>query len=1135
MTFLFSVLAVSGYTQVIINEVCPANADINFDPDFFNFSPWVELHNTGNTSVSLGGYYLSDNSNQPAKWVIPQGIFIPAKGYLLIWCDGRNTGLHTSFSLDSDGESVVLSSPALQLVDQVTFPRQYSNVSYGRKSDGNAEWSYLSSPTPAAKNESPFGEVVLDPPTLSVKSGRYAATQNVTITHITPGVEIRYTLDGTEPRPGSALYTAPVPVTKTLTLKAKAFHNTHIPSQTVVETYFINERSFTLPVVSVSTRPDYLWNNTVGIYTIGTNGLTKNCRDTPANWNQDWDRHASISFFDASGKPGYSRSVDISIGGGCSRNNAQKSLNIKARDKYGGNILDDKLFPEKPHDRYGGFTMRNSGNDFNITMFRDALIQTLAKEQMKLNYQAYRPTVFFLNGQYWGIQNMREKIDADYIETNFGIKSNDIDLLESWGSPIEGTNTAYFSYLNTLQTLPPSLPSTYEFIDQHIEVQEYINYLVTQIYFGNTDWPGNNIKFWRQRSNNGKFRWLLYDTDFGLALYGNVTHPTLPFATDPNSGVDWPNPPWSTQHIRLVLQNPQFRSRFIQTMAAAMGAGFSPQQVNKAIDVFSQRIAAEMPFHKQRWGGNMSNWNYEVQRLRTVAAERHQYMRQHMAEFFSLTADVKISAQTFPESTGKINLNGVTLHEPMSMADYYRNLPFEAKPVPAPGYAFKHWKLIKSDVTISPLVSAGDTWKYFDAGVLPGVNWNAPVFNDNAWASGPAQLGYGEGDEQTVVGFGPNANNKFITTYFRKSFTVSGASEIMALNASALFDDGIVVYLNGTEVYRNNMPAGNITNNTLASGAIAVENVFVDFSVPANLLAEGNNVLAVEVHQNSPQSSDLSFAFRLSSFVGGAEEEMILTTPVLSDVADRYVSIEAHFEEAAPVSGLVINEVAAAGTAATDELGEQDDWIEIYNSSAQAIDLAGLFITDNLQSKLKHQFEAGSNKTIINPGEYKLVWADNQTGQSVLHTNFRLSASGEQVGLYQMTGSQLRVLDEVTFAAHAENTSASRIPDITGPIEITAMPTPGAANIFEVVTHVNDDPLTEDVLIYPNPVTDLLHIKSGLNSVVRVRVTNMQGALVHTQHVPGEQVVSLDHLPSGLYLVAIISGSKSYVKRIMKR
>lgn len=326
------------------------------------------------------------------------------------------------------------------------------------------------------------------------------------------------------------------------------------------------------------------------------------------------------------------------------------------------------------------------------------------------------------------------------------------------------------------------------------------------------------------------------------------------------------------------------------------------------------------------------------------------------------------------------------------------------------------------------------------------------------------------------------------------------------------------------------MPAGTITNNTLALSAIAVENVFVDFTIAKNLLIEGNNVIAVEVHQNSPQSSDLSFDFRMSATAESTSQEFTSSDVILTGVADRYITIEANFEEAAPVSGLIINEVAAAGTDAIDEFNETEDWIEIYNASSQPIDIGGLFITDNIQSKLKHQIIPGS-ETLINPGEYKLVWADNQTGQGALHTNFRLSADGEQAGLYQMVGSNLMVLDEISFDSHSKNVTASRIPDLTGPIVLTSRPTPNAANIFETITSVYEEDYK--VRIYPNPVTDLLTI--DVPETAHIKITNMQGSIVYSAQIQESGTISLAHLQAGLYVVSVITERTIFAKRILKR
>jgi hypothetical protein len=262
-----------------------------------------------------------------------------------------------------------------------------------------------------------------------------------------------------------------------------------------------------------------------------------------------------------------------------------------------------------------------------------------------------------------------------------------------------------------------------------------------------------------------------------------------------------------------------------------------------------------------------------------------------------------------------------------------------------------------------------------------------------------------------------------------------------------------------------------------------------------------------------------------------ASEEFISTDLTLTGVADRYVTIEAHFEEATPVLGLIINEVAAAGTDAVDEFNETEDWIEIYNASAQPIELGGLFITDNLQTKLKHQLVSGT-ETKINPGEYKLIWADNQTGQSALHTNFRLSADGEQAGLYQMVGSNLIVLDEISFGSHSENVTASRIPDLTGPIVLNSPTYTARSNIFETITSIYE--AEQAFSIYPNPVTDLLTIDVP---EARTHQNNKHAGLLWcTAHRFQESgTISLAHLPAGLYVVSVITERKIFAKRILKR
>ncbi len=177
--------------------------------------------------------------------------------------------------------------------------------------------------------------------------------------------------------------------------------------------------------------------------------------------------------------------------------------------------------------------------------------------------------------------------------------------------------------------------------------------------------------------------------------------------------------------------------------------------------------------------------------------------------------------------------------------------------------AFHHLPVTQAQ-TVTSLVAPGSVWKYLDNGSDQGTAWRAPGFNDAAWASGAAQLGYGDGDEATVLSFGPDANNKYITSYFRRSFAVANPADFASLTLYLKRDDGAVVYLNGTEIFRDNLAAGAVAYNTLAALASDDGAGFISATVPASGLVSGTNVLAVEIHQTAVTSSDISFDLELA-------------------------------------------------------------------------------------------------------------------------------------------------------------------------------------------------------------------------------------------------------------------------------
>jgi hypothetical protein len=601
------------------------------------------------------------------------------------------------------------------------------------------------------------------------------------------------------------------------------------------------------------------------------------------------------------------------------------------------------------------------------------------------------------------------------------------------------------------------------------------------------------------------------------------------------NGPAWPNPPWSTLHLRLALDNPTFRTRFIQTMNSAMATTFKPERVVGIINQFADRIGTEIPYHVTRWNLSLENWNSEVQRLRNFATQRNTFMYSHVADFFGFQdGTVNLSITTNLKGAGGFTLNGVTSMEPLSQGAFLKGLPYTVKAVPAPGFRFKSWKIQKVDSESISLIPQKSTWKYFDKGTLPSVSWANAAFDDATWAEGQAELGYGDGNEQTVVSYGADAGNKYITTYFRKSIMVADTTDFQVLTGSVQYDDGVIVYLNGAEVFRGNMAEGVVSNATLAGPTTPGEDAFTPFIIPKGTIKPGLNVVAVEIHQNGPGSTDISFDLDLKTVRLGDIVEFTTTDVAIDDVANSDIAMEATFEAIDYPDGIVINEISARPSSLLDENNEAEDWIELYNTSNQPVDLTGFYITDNLNVKTKFQIQAGSNnETVIGPGEYKILWADEEPTEGPLHVNIKLSSDGESVGLYQMVEGSLITMDEINFDAVKDNVSLSRIPNATGVLTETIKFTPMAENELAVPVGREED-LETRINFYPNPTTGSLMVSTP-SLLDRVSFININGREVkYFSGVYSGSMISLIDVAPGMYLVRINVNGEVVTKRIVK-
>ncbi len=324
-------------------------------------------------------------------------------------------------------------------------------------------------------------------------------------------------------------------------------------------------------------------------------------------------------------------------------------------------------------------------------MFRDVLMTRLTRN-MDVEYLAGRPAIIYINGEYWGIQNIREKINEHFLASNKGVDPESVTLLEGDQSPIIGDNTHYSSLISFLQLNDISQKENYDHVQSLMDIQNFINYQVVQIYYNNTDWPGNNIKYWRPDTPNGKWRWILYDTDFGFGLWdlNKVNNNTLEFATDTN-GPGWPNPPWSTYLLRRLLQNQEFKELFINSFADQINTSFRPESVVELISELKDAIDLEMYKHAERWGGSYRNWSNQVHNLVNFAKMRPEIMKSYIKISLDLQGKQQLFLEVSDRSSGFIRLNTVNIKDFPWEGTYYQGIPVNVTAVPEPGYRFTAW------------------------------------------------------------------------------------------------------------------------------------------------------------------------------------------------------------------------------------------------------------------------------------------------------------------------------------------------------------------------------------------------------------------------------------------------------------
>lgn len=472
----------------------------------------------------------------------------------------------------------------------------------------------------------------------SLHGGWYDHAVEIRLT--STGETIFYTTNGNTPRPGQSEYQHPIKISGTTLVRAIACTGRKCGPE-MAHTYLIKEPKSKFPTLSIAVPPGALFDPESGLYREGWMSENRTWKKEGANFWSKKELLAHTEIFDADGEQVFNANTGFRLFGGMSRLFAQKSFSLVARSNYGPKRIDYPIFGRKGLNKFKYLVLRNSGSDWGKTQFRDALMTSLL-DKWDLEKQDFQPAHVYLNGQYWGLYNAREKINRFFLESHTGTDRDSIDLLEHNAHPKVGTAAHYKRMLEYIRTHDLVVDSHFVAVGKMMDINNFLHYQIAQIFFDNQD-AGGNIRFWRPRKPDGRWRWILYDTDWGFGLNDPMAfrNNSLIFHTAAH-GPSWPNPPWSTYLLRQLLHNQGFRQEFIQTFYAVLNKEFHPDRVVKRIDKFANAYRSEIPRHFDRWNLDTAKWVTQVEIMKQFARARPGFMRMFLAEMFDLGEDVTI-------------------------------------------------------------------------------------------------------------------------------------------------------------------------------------------------------------------------------------------------------------------------------------------------------------------------------------------------------------------------------------------------------------------------------------------------------------------------------------------------------------
>ncbi|MCB9256606.1 MAG: CotH kinase family protein [Chitinophagales bacterium] len=712
MKHLFSILLsiLSIYfieAQVLINEYSAANySDVDFQTGPGTaYEDWIELYNTSAASVDLSGFYLSDRLNDLTKYQIPGGVSIPANGHLLFLASGLNNFSfgynNTNFKLTQTkgNEYVILSNPSGVIVDSIhlNYPNQ-ENHSRGRTSDGASTWAVFDNPSNGASNTGAKTKYA-NPVLFSLNPGFYSGAQSLSLSTTEPNSTIRYTTNGSEPTGASTAYSGPINISSTTVIRARAFssNNLVLPSHIETNTYFIN--------VNHATKTISVCGNTLA---------------NLFNGNQN-DYKGSLELFETDGSFLTEATGEFNKHGNDSWSYDQRGVDFIARDQFGINFaLEDEIFDTKNRDEFQRVILKCGASD-NYPFenggahIRDAYINEMSQlGDLRLDERSNEFAVVYLNGNYWGVYDIREKTDDnDFTSYYYDQDVPYIQYLKTWGGTWEeygapNAQNDWDNLVNFINANNMTIPANYAYVDSLYNTGSLIDYFILNSFVVCSDWLNWNTGWWRGLDPNGdkkKWRYTLWDMDATFGHYINYTGIPNQSANadpcDPESLGD----PGGQGHVPIwnkLLTNDEFFSDYINRYAELSSSVFSCDSMHNLLDRMVAEIQPEMPAHIARWGGTMTEWQSNVQDIHDFIDTRCVTIATGIVDCYqpAISGPYEITVNVSPAGSGDVQLHTITPNSYPFTGTYFGGVNINLDADANTGWVFDHWEIVSN--TLNP-------------------------------------------------------------------------------------------------------------------------------------------------------------------------------------------------------------------------------------------------------------------------------------------------------------------------------------------------------------------------------------------------------------------------------------------------